>query len=153
MPKRTFQPHVRARHKKHGFRSRMKSKGWQISSCTTPQKRTSQPHARLTARSSNYPRACRLVRRAEFDAVYREGRRRASPSFVVFFRPNGSDITRFGLSVKRAQGGAVKRNRIRRRVREILRLHRQEIAPGWDIVIHPRPQVATAISPRSRRSF
>jgi len=92
----------------------------------------------------DFPRACRLVRRAEFDAVYREGRRRASPSFVVFFRPNGSGITRFGLSVKRAQGGAVKRNRIRRRVREILRLHRQEIAPGWDIVIHPRPQVAEA---------
>lgn len=92
----------------------------------------------------DYPRACRLVRRAEFDAVYREGRRRASPSFVVFLRPNGSEISRFGLSVKRALGGAVKRNRIRRRVREILRLHRQEIASGWDIVIHPRPQVATA---------
>jgi ribonuclease P protein component len=92
----------------------------------------------------DYPRACRLVRRAEFDAVYREGRRRASPSFVVFLRPNGSAISRFGLSVKRAQGGAVKRNRIRRRVREILRTHRHEIASGWDIVIHPRNQAATA---------
>jgi len=92
----------------------------------------------------DYPRACRLVRRAEFDAVYSEGRRRASPSFVVFLRPNGGEISRFGLSVKRALGAAVQRNRIRRRVREILRLHRQEIASGWDIVIHPRPQVATA---------
>lgn len=92
----------------------------------------------------DYPRACRIVRRADFDAVYREGRRRASPSFVVFSRPNGRAISRFGLSVKRALGGAVKRNRIRRRIREILRLHRQEIAPGWDIVIHPRAQVATS---------
>lgn len=92
----------------------------------------------------DYPRACRIVRRADFDAVYREGRRRASSSFVVFLRPNGSEVSRFGLSVKRALGSAVKRNRIRRRVREILRVHRREIAPGWDIVIHPRGQVATA---------
>ncbi len=90
----------------------------------------------------DYPRANRLVRRSEFDAVYREGRRRSSQSFVVFFRSNGRDISRFGMSVKKALGVAVVRNRIRRRVREILRLHRQEIAPGWDIVIHPRATVA-----------
>jgi ribonuclease P protein component len=84
------------------------------------------------------------VRRAEFDAVYREGRRRSSSSFVVFFRPNGREISRFGMSVKKALGMAVARNRMRRRIREILRLHRQEIAPGWDIVIHPRSTVATA---------
>jgi ribonuclease P protein component len=41
------------------------------------------------------------------------------------------------MSVKKALGNAVTRNRIRRRVREILRLHREEIAPGWDVVIHP----------------
>jgi ribonuclease P protein component len=90
----------------------------------------------------DYPRANRLVRRAEFDAVYREGRRRSSQSFVVFFRPNGREFSRFGMSVKKALGVAVVRNRIRRRVREILRLHRQEIATGWDIVIHPRVTVA-----------
>ncbi|MGB9403335.1 MAG: ribonuclease P protein component [Candidatus Acidiferrales bacterium] len=103
----------------------------------------------ITSRGSDgprreYPRACRLVRRAEFDAVYREGRRRSGPSFTVFFRSNGRDISRFGLSVKKALGVAVTRNRIRRRIREILRLHRQEIAPGWDIVIHPRTSVGTA---------
>lgn len=48
------------------------------------------------------------------------------------------------MSVKKALGSAVVRNRIRRRIREILRLHRQEISPGWDIVIHPRSSVATA---------
>jgi len=91
-----------------------------------------------------YPRACRLVRRSEFDAVYREGRRRSSQSFVLFFRLNGRGTSRFGQSVKKALGGAVVRNRIRRRIREILRLHRQEIAPGWDIVIHPRSSVSKA---------
>jgi ribonuclease P protein component len=86
----------------------------------------------------------RLVRRSEFEAVYRQGRRRVSSSFVVFGRPNGLDRSRFGFSVKKEQGGAVVRNRIRRRIREILRLHLREIAPGWDIVIHPKSSVARA---------
>jgi len=86
----------------------------------------------------------RLLRRTEFLAVYQGNRRRASKQFAVFFLPNGRDLSRFGISVKAALGGAVVRNRIRRRIREILRQHRQEIAPGWDIVIHPRSSVATA---------
>jgi ribonuclease P protein component len=91
-----------------------------------------------------FPRSCRLLRRVEYDAVYKEGRRRASREFTVFLRPNGLDLSRFGWSVKKALGTAVRRNRIRRRVREIVRVHRQEIAPGWDIVIHPRSSAATA---------
>ena len=90
------------------------------------------------------PRASRLVRRAEYNAVYREGRRRAGREFTVFLRPNGLAHSRFGWSIKKALGGAVRRNRIRRRLREIVRLNRQEIAPGWDIVTHPRSAVATA---------
>jgi ribonuclease P protein component len=70
-----------------------------------------------------------------------------SGSFVVFARPNSRDLSRFGMSVKKALGGAVVRNRIRRRIREILRLHRQEISPGWDIVIHPLGSVASSKFP------
>jgi ribonuclease P protein component len=84
------------------------------------------------------------VRRAEYDAVYREGRRRSSREFTLFVRPNGLEISRFGWSIKKALGNAVRRNRIRRRLREIFRLHRREIAAGWDIVVHPRTSVATA---------
>lgn len=91
-----------------------------------------------------FPRDCRLLHRAEFDAVYQSGRRRSSREFTVFLRPNGLDRSRFGWSIKKALGSAVRRNRIRRRLREIVRLHRQEIAPGWDIVIHPRSSAATA---------
>jgi len=82
------------------------------------------------------------VRRAEFEAVYRGGQRRSSQQFVVFFRANGKEHSCFGISVKKALGGAVVRNRIRRRIREILRLDRSEIPSGWDIVIHPRSSVA-----------
>ena len=99
--------------------------------------------------ASNKPRAafsrtCRLVNRAEYDAVYREGRRRSGREMMLFVRPNGLDVSRFGWSIKKELGSAVQRNRIRRRLREIVRLHAQEIAPGWDIVIHPRSSVARA---------
>jgi ribonuclease P protein component len=109
----------------------------------------------------------RLLKRVEYEAVYGAGQRRSSPQFSVFFRaqtalPNeamGRELTRqgsssgalaarrtsrFGISVKKALGGAVVRNRIKRRIREILRRNKTEIPSGWDIVIHPRSSVAQA---------
>ncbi|HLZ52032.1 MAG TPA: ribonuclease P protein component [Candidatus Acidoferrum sp.] len=91
-----------------------------------------------------FPREARLVRRGDFDAVYRAGKRRSSSHFTVFFRANHLPVSRFGFSIKKALGGAVVRNRIRRRIREIVRCHRQEIPAGWDIVIHPKSGVARA---------
>ncbi len=84
------------------------------------------------------------MRRGEFDAVYRAGKRFSSSHFTVFVRCNGLAVSRFGFSIKKALGGAVARNRIRRRVREMVRCHRREIAAGWDIVIHPKSSVAKA---------
>ena len=108
----------------------------------------------------------RLLKRVEFEAVYGTGQRRSSPQFSIFFRAQtairdevfgressreGSSAkrltvstSRFGISVKKALGGAVVRNRIRRRIREILRRNKTEIPTGWDIVIHPRTTVAQA---------
>jgi ribonuclease P protein component len=85
-----------------------------------------------------FPRDARLVRRGEFDAVYRAGKRRSSSHFTVFFRANQMSESRFGFSIKKALGGAVVRNRIRRRIREIIRCQRLEIPTGWDVVIHPK---------------
>jgi ribonuclease P protein component len=78
------------------------------------------------------------VRRGEFDAVYRAGKRRSGSHFTVFFRANQMPQSRFGFSIKKGLGGAVVRNRIRRRIREIIRCRRMEIPAGWDIVIHPK---------------
>jgi len=91
-----------------------------------------------------FPREARLVRRGAFDAVYRAGKRLSSSHFTVFVRANELALSRFGFSIKKALGGAVVRNRIRRRVREMVRCHRQEIPAGWDIVIHPKNTVAKA---------
>ena len=82
------------------------------------------------------------MRRGDFAAVYRAGRRRSSSHFVVFFRANQLPLSRFGFSIKKALGGAAVRNRIRRRLREAVRCHRLEIPPGWDIVVHPKSIVA-----------
>jgi len=90
------------------------------------------------------PAVGKLVRRGEFDAVYRAGKRRSSSHFTVFFRANELPQSRFGFSIKKALGGAVVRNRIRRRLREVVRCHRLEIPAGWDIVIHPKSSVARA---------
>ena len=84
------------------------------------------------------------MRRSEYDLVYREARRKSSRQFTLFVRPNGLPISRFGWSIKKALGNAVKRNRIRRRLREIVRMHRGEMGAGWDVVIHPRAAVGTA---------
>jgi ribonuclease P protein component len=86
----------------------------------------------------------RLVRRGEFDAVYRAGKRRSSSHFTVFFRANELPQSRFGFSIRKALGGSVVRNRMRRRMREIVRCHRLEIPSGWDIVVHPKTGVAEA---------
>ena len=85
-----------------------------------------------------------MARKAEFEAVYRSGGRRSSAQFVVFYRANGGAHSRFGSSVKKQLGNAVVRNRIRRRIREILRRNSSETPSGWDIVIHPRRSVARA---------
>jgi ribonuclease P protein component len=84
------------------------------------------------------------VRRGEFDAVYRTGKRRSGSHFTVFLRANQLPQSRFGFSIKKELGGAVVRNRIRRRIREIVRCHRLEIPAGWDIVIHPKSAVVRA---------
>jgi ribonuclease P protein component len=92
----------------------------------------------------DFPREARLLRRGDFDAVYRAGKRRSNSHFTIFLRANQLPHSRFGFSIKKALGGAVVRNRIRRRVREIVRCHRLEIPAGWDIVVHPKSNVAKA---------
>jgi ribonuclease P protein component len=102
---------------------------------------TPLPHDAAT-QSFTFPREARLVRKSEFDAVYRAAKRRSSSRFTIFVRANALPVSRFGFSIKKALGGAVVRNRIRRRMREMVRCNRQEIPSGWDIVVHPKSAVA-----------
>lgn len=58
---------------------------------------------------------------------------------VVRFVPNARDHDRFGISTGRRLGGAVRRNRVRRRLREVLRTSPNESGHGWDVLIVARP--------------
>ena len=81
-------------------------------------------------------RAQRLKSRSEFAAVYRDGKPFRS-EFVVLraLRTNGP-VSRFGFATGRALGGAVVRNRVKRRLREIVRA--LPVAEGWDVVLNAR---------------
>lgn len=89
-------------------------------------------------RAGTFPREVRLRNSAEFKTVYQRGAKKVSRSFVVFMLANGLEFSRFGLTTPRKLGPAHERNRIKRRVREILRNSRTDIPPGFDIVVNPR---------------
>src|SRR4029077_14521405 len=103
-----------------------------------------------------FPQASRILRSAEFRAVYDNGIRLSGPLFAAFClaNPDSSRRTaRLGLTVPRAIGGAVVRNRIKRRIREAFRLHRAEIGPQWDIVVNPRRAALNASFPDIERAL
>jgi len=89
-----------------------------------------------------FPKAVRLLGRGEFRRVYEEGQRRSTSLCAIFFRPNGLSQTRLGITASGRLGGAVVRNRVKRRLREVFRLRRASIPGGWDIVLNPREAVA-----------
>lgn len=100
-----------------------------------------------------FSKPSRLLRRAEFRRVYEEGQRRSASLCTVFLRSNGRAQSRLGITVPARVGKAVRRNRIKRRLREIFRLNLSAIPAGWDIVVNPRGQAAEAEFARLQREF
>ncbi|MDP9237475.1 MAG: ribonuclease P protein component [Chloroflexota bacterium] len=84
----------------------------------------------------------RLRRRKDFAAAYRTGRVQSDRLLVLRVAPNGSNATRFGFVAGKVVGGAVVRNKIKRRLREAAR--RTGAAVGFDIVIGARKPCAAA---------
>ena len=62
----------------------------------------------------------------------------ANSFLVLYARKNHSATNRVGVTVSKKLGGAVVRNRVRRRLREVYRLNESRFAPGWDIVVVAR---------------
>jgi ribonuclease P protein component len=79
------------------------------------------------------------VKRAEFRRVYDEGSRLSATTFLAFcWNSRSPSGPRIGFTTTKALGKAVKRNRIRRRVREQVRVRLPEFPPEWWIVINPK---------------
>jgi ribonuclease P protein component len=85
-----------------------------------------------------------LSKPEDFAALQDAGAARSHSLFVVRIRRTDLEETRFGLSTGRKLGGAVVRNRVRRRLREALRVMAPSFQPGWDVLIIARPPLVAA---------
>ena len=115
-------------------------------------------------KAARFPRTARLLRHADFERVYKQGRRHFSPSMTVFYwaRPAHTDAgepaktrarvhasqtpsgLRIGFTVSRVLGGAVERNRMKRRLREAVRMSLPAAGVAADVVINPKKSLLSA---------
>ena len=127
----------------------------ELVSADAPERSGKQPAANAGA---SFPRAARLLKHSDFDRVYKQGRRHFSPHLTVYYLPQPEDAlpektgsenappekrARIGFTVGKVLGGAVQRNRIKRRLREAVRLRRAllESSGAVDVVINPKKSV------------
>ncbi len=96
----------------------------------------------------NHFRPChRLRSAADFERVYRSGTRAGDGCFAVNALANELGHARLGMSVSvRSVGNAVRRNRVRRIIREVFRLRRASLPPV-DLVVTSRPGARDAARP------
>ncbi len=100
----------------------------------------SAPNAGEGARATRFSRGRRLLRHGDFQRVYQQGRRQFAPHMTLFYvarvsEPCGPHV---GLTVGRVLGGAVERNRIKRRLREAVRANLGTLTTAVDVVINPK---------------
>jgi ribonuclease P protein component len=95
----------------------------------------------------SFPRTARLLKHSDFDRVYKLGKRHFSPHMTIYFlrrAEHDAPAARVGFTVGKVLGGAVDRNRMKRRLREAVRrrlsLFQQTAA---DVVINPKKSVLT----------
>ncbi len=70
-----------------------------------------------------------------FRRLYRRGQSGANGLLVLYCRRNGLHENRVGITASAKLGNAVKRNLLRRRLKAIYRIHEQEFAPGYDLIV------------------
>lgn len=94
-----------------------------------------------------FPKSRRLLRHADFEKVYKQGRRHFASHMTVFYLRRSEDLSggaRVGFTVGKVLGGAVQRNRMKRRLREVVRLTGFPLQTAVDVVINPKRSVLSA---------
>ncbi len=86
----------------------------------------------------------RIRRRSDYARIWREGKRRQTEHFLVSLMPNSLPFPRLGIVVSKRVGQAVERNRLKRRIREFFRLHKEAFPGSSDVVITAKRGAATA---------
>ena len=91
---------------------------------------------------ARFTSSMRLLRHSDFERVYKKGRRHFAAHMTVFYllREQGEGL-RIGFTVGRVLGGAVERNRMKRRLRESVRLRWPEARLPVDVVVNPKKSV------------
>lgn len=85
-----------------------------------------------------------LKKNSDFRRLYSKGKSAVNPYIVVYCRRSPAGVGRVGYTVSVKLGHAVVRNRVRRRLREIYRLNKASLKPGWDMVIVARTRCVGA---------
>jgi ribonuclease P protein component len=88
---------------------------------------------------NTFPRSCRLSGKIAFTAVYTAEAKQSRGALVVYSKPNQLAHCRWGLSVSRRVGSAPRRNRVKRMLRESIRLLQKDLPRGYDCVLVVRP--------------
>ena len=74
----------------------------------------------------------------QFQIVYKKGKYAATKNIVIYVLRNGTENNRIGITVGKKYGNSVRRNRVKRIVRELIRKYQMELQKGFDIVIVAR---------------
>ena len=94
-----------------------------------------------------------LKKNSDFRRLYAKGKSAVTPYLVLYTRPNRLGENRVGYTVSAKLGHAVVRNRVRRRLREIVRLNSPKLKSGWDIVVVARSRCVDAEYRRLEKAF
>ena len=87
-------------------------------------------------------RRLRLRRARDFERVWRQGRRVRHRLLYLIVAPNELAHNRYGFAVGKKVGRATVRNRVKRRLREIVRAHNAHLRQGYDVILVARPESA-----------